>query len=165
MSIFDVINVAAAIVSPSGAAITPTDAMVSGSVVSGGVSGSDVLPGATGCLGGSTWGILVIYALIIGVFYLVLIRPQNKRRKQEEAMRKSVEIGDEITTIGGICGRIVSIREDDTLVIETGADRSKLKIKNWAISSNETVHDVPAEEEPKKGFFSKFKKKNNEDEQ
>ena len=57
-------------------------------------------------------------------------------------MRKNAQIGDEITTIGGICGRIVAIKEDtDTLIIETGSDRSKLRVKRWAIGSVDTIHD------------------------
>lgn len=108
------------------------------------------------------WTIILMYAAILGICYLLFIRPQNKRRQQEEQMRKSVEIGDEITTIGGICGRIVSIKDDETLVIETGTDRNKMKIKNWAISSNDTARErqeaaAPAEKE-KKGLFGRSKK-------
>lgn len=59
-----------------------------------------------------------MYAVIIGVFYFLLIRPQSKKKKKEEAMRKGVRIGDEVTTIGGICGRVLSIKEEtETLVI------------------------------------------------
>lgn len=91
--------------------------------------------------GMSIWVILIIYAVIIGGMYLILIRPSSKRKKKEESMRKNAQIGDEVTTIGGIIGRIVSVKEDDTLVIETGADRAKMRIKRWAISSVDTVHD------------------------
>ena len=56
--------------------------------------------------------------------------------------RKGVRIGDEITTIGGICGRVISIKEEtDTLVIETGIDRDKIRIKRWAVGSVDTIHD------------------------
>ncbi len=85
-------------------------------------------------------------ALIVGVFalmYFVMIRPQRKRQKEEQQMRNNLRVGDEITTIGGICGRVLQIKED-SLVIETGADRSKMTIKKWAIQSCDTVHD-PAE--------------------
>ena len=58
-------------------------------------------------------------------------------------MRNNVQVGDEITTSGGIIGRVVSLRED-TVVIETGSDRSKIRIKRWAIQSNETLHDEEA---------------------
>ena len=56
-------------------------------------------------------------------------------------MRKSAQIGDEITTIGGVCGRIVAIKDDETVIVETGTDRSKLRIKRWAIGSVDTIHD------------------------
>lgn len=90
----------------------------------------------------------VIMALFIVGMYFLLIRPNSKRKKQEDQMRNSLEVGDEITTIGGICGRIVSIKDDsDTFIIETGSDRDKIKIKKWAIASCETVKQT---EEPKK---------------
>ncbi|MDO4730846.1 MAG: preprotein translocase subunit YajC [Clostridia bacterium] len=71
--------------------------------------------------------------------WFFLIRPQSKRRKQEDEMRKNIDLGDDITTIGGIVGRIISIKDDgETFVLETGMDRSKILIKKWAISSNDT---------------------------
>jgi preprotein translocase subunit YajC len=102
--------------------------------------------------------IILVYGGLFAVMYFVFFRPQSKRRKAEEKMRNSIEVGDEITTIGGICGRIVSIKDDDTYVIETGTDRSKLKIKKWAIGSNETIKEATAEESPKKGLFGFLKK-------
>ena len=85
---------------------------------------------------------LLPMVLVIVLMYFIMIRPQSKKRKKEEAMRKGAQIGDEITTIGGITGRIVSIKEEnETLVIETGADRSKIRIKRWAIGSVDTIHD------------------------
>ena len=66
-----------------------------------------------------------------------MIRPQNKRRKEEEEMRSNVEIGDDIVTIGGIIGKVVSTK-DDALIIETGADRNKMKISRWAVQTNLT---------------------------
>ena len=120
------------------------------------VSATDAPGFFASCMSGP-WGIIVMYAVIIALFYFVFFRPQKKRRKQEEAMRSNIQLGDNIVTIGGICGRVVSIREDGTLVIETGADRDKIKIKSWAVQANETVHDVVETEEPKKkkGLFSK----------
>ncbi len=99
--------------------------------------------GAEGAVGvGSLLVMLLPYALIILALYFIMIRPQSKKRKKEEAMRKGAQIGDEITTIGGIVGRIVSIKEEnETLVIETGTDRSKVRIKRWAIGSVDTIHD------------------------
>lgn len=80
------------------------------------------------------------FVLIIAVFYFMLIRPQRKRDKQVQEMRSKVEVGDEIVTSGGIIGRVVSIK-DDTIVIETGSDRSKIRIARWAIQTNNTIHD------------------------
>ena len=90
---------------------------------------------------GSLLLMLVPYALIIVALYFIMIRPQSKKRKKEDAMRKGAQIGDEITTIGGVCGRIVAIKDDETVIVETGTDRSKLRIKRWAIGSVDTIHD------------------------
>lgn len=95
--------------------------------------------------GGGTMSIIMmvlVYVVLIGALYLIFFRPQSKKRKKEDKMRKDAQIGDEITTIGGICGRIVGIKEDtETLIIETGTDRSKLRIKRWAIGSVDTIHE------------------------
>ncbi len=85
-------------------------------------------------------GSLLPMILILVVFYFILIRPQKKKDKETQQMRSSVQIGDEITTIGGIIGIIVSLKEDN-VVIETAGERNKIRIKRWAIQSNETVHD------------------------
>lgn len=82
--------------------------------------------------------------LIFVVLYFIMIRPQKKKEKQAQEMRNNVQIGDEITTIGGIVGIVVR-KSDDSIVIETGGDRSKLRVKNWAVQSNDTVHDTKAE--------------------
>lgn len=84
----------------------------------------------------------VVMGLFLLGMYFLLIRPNSKRKKQEDQMRSSLEVGDEITTIGGICGRIVSIKDDaDTFIIESGTDRNKIKIKKWAIASCETAKE------------------------
>ena len=84
---------------------------------------------------------LLVYAVFIGALYLIFFRPQNKKKKKEAAMRKNAQVGDEITTIGGICGRIVAVKDEtDSIVIETGSDRAKLRVKRWAIGSVDTVH-------------------------
>lgn len=99
-------------------------------------------PSAQGSGVMSIVSLIIPFALMFVLMYFMLIRPQNKKRKAEDKMRKSLMVGDEITTIGGMMGRIVSIKEDsDSLVIETGADRSKVRIKRWAIASCDTVHD------------------------
>lgn len=78
--------------------------------------------------------------LIIVLMYFIMIRPQRKKQKEEQKMRNNMRVGDEITTIGGICGRVVNIKED-SLIIETGADRNKMAIKKWAVQTVDTIHD------------------------
>ena len=99
---------------------------------------------ASAAAGGSMWISLDMIVVLVGVMYFVMISPQNKRRKKEEKMRQDLQIGDEVTTIGGIMGKIVSIKEEtDSLVIETGIDRSKIRVKRWSVASCDTVHDTP----------------------
>ena len=101
---------------------------------------------ATGAQGGGMQSILVmvIYlAVIFGVMYFLLIRPQRKKQKEEKKMRENLMVGDEIVTIGGIYGRVISLKED-TIVIESSSDHSKLTIARWALQTNLTVHDDTA---------------------
>ena len=104
--------------------------------------------GSTGGAGGGA-GMLIWMAVIFGVMYFMMIRPQKKKQKEEQAMRDNLQIGDEVTTIGGITGIVVR-KTEDTVVIETGGDRSKIRVKLWAISENATIHDAPEEEISKK---------------
>lgn len=76
---------------------------------------------------------------MVAIFYFLLIRPQKKREKKTEEMRSSIEVGDGITTVGGIVGRVVSIK-DETLLIETGSDRNKLRIQRWAVKDVEKLN-------------------------
>lgn len=112
-------------------------------------------------MNGSMIGMIAIYAVIIALVYLFLIRPNSKKKKEEAEMRNNLEIGDEITTIGGIVGRVVAIKDDeDALIIETGSDRVKMKFKKWCISSVDTVKETPqSATTEKKGLFSGFGKK------
>lgn len=87
------------------------------------------------------YGSLIMMVVVFVAFWFFLIRPQKKKEKETAKMRENLEIGDEIVTIGGIIGRVVSLKEDH-IVIETGSDRSKIRIKRWAIQSNETIHDA-----------------------
>lgn len=81
---------------------------------------------------------VMMIVLLVGMYFL-MIRPSSKRKKQEDTMRNNIQIGDKITTIGGIIGRVVAIKdENESFVIETGVDRSKIKIKKWAIASCDT---------------------------
>ena len=82
--------------------------------------------------------IVIMMVLLVGMYFL-MIRPSTKRKKQEDEMRNNIQIGDEIITIGGIIGRVVAIKdENESFIIETGVDRSKLKIKKWAIATCNT---------------------------
>ena len=80
---------------------------------------------------------LLMIVVMIAVFYFILIRPENKRKKQAEEMRSSLKVGDDITTIGGITGTICAVKEK-TIVIETGADRVRIELAKWAVSSKGT---------------------------
>lgn len=95
--------------------------------------------------GGSLITILLVYAVIFGGFYLILFRPQKKKKQQEDEMRNNLQIGNEITTIGGIVGKIISIKdESDSVIIETGTDRSKIRIKKWAVSTVDNIKNDKA---------------------
>ena len=99
----------------------------------------------TGEGAGGSWWIILVYIGLFAVLYFLLIRPNSKKKKREQEMRNNIEIGDDITTIGGIQGRIIAVKEDEeAFVIETGPDRTKMKFKKWAISSVDTVKDTPA---------------------
>ena len=101
-----------------------------------------LLSGSSASSGQSLWITILYMVAVVGIFYFLLMRPQQKKKKKEEQMRGSVQIGDDVTTIGGIVGRVVGVKEDDgILIIETGTDRAKLKIKKWAIGSVDTIHD------------------------
>lgn len=90
-------------------------------------------------------GMLIPMIILFVAMYFLMIRPQKKRQKEEQNMRDSIQIGDEITTIGGIMGRVVTVK-DDSIVLETGADRTKLKFQRWAIQTNNTANDRMAAE-------------------
>lgn len=89
---------------------------------------------------GSTWLFPISMVIVLGLMYVMMFLPQKRKEKKLKQMRDDLQVGDEITTIGGIVGRVVSIK-DDTVVMETGSDRSKIRIKKWAIQSVETLHD------------------------
>ena len=91
---------------------------------------------STAASGKSQISLIVMMVLLFAVMYFVIIRPQ----KEEQQMRDSIEVGDEITTIGGIVGRVVTVK-DDSLIIETGAERNRIKIMRWAISTNNTANE------------------------
>ena len=80
---------------------------------------------------------LLPFAVLLIVFYFLLIRPENKKKKALSEMRNALNVGDEVTTIGGIIGRIVHIK-DDLITIETSEDRVRIQITRWAISTTGT---------------------------
>ena len=89
-----------------------------------------------------------LVAVVGVVFYFFILRPQKKQEKQAADMRNNLSVGDEITTIGGIIGKVVSIKEE-TMVIETTRDHTRIRLLKSAVR---TV-DVPANakvEAPKK---------------
>ena len=80
---------------------------------------------------------LLPFVVLIAVFYFLLIRPENKKKKALSEMRSALAVGDEITTIGGIVGKVVHIK-DDLVTIETSEDRVRIQITRWAISTKGT---------------------------
>ena len=78
-------------------------------------------------------------AAMFAILYFFMIRPQKKKEKEIQLMRSKLEVGDEIVTIGGIIGRVVNIK-DETIVIETGSDRSKIRITRWAVQQNNSAN-------------------------
>ncbi len=95
---------------------------------------------ASGSTSSAMLSMLITFVPLFAVFYFLIIRPQKKREKEEKEMRESISIGDEIITIGGIIGLVVR-QTDDTLVIETGGDRSKLRIQKSAVKENVTARE------------------------
>ena len=107
---------------------------------------------------------LVPLLLLIVVMYFLMIRPQKKKDKQIQDMRKSLQVGDEIVTIGGICGKIVKTK-DESFIIQVGADKVKFEMMRWAVSSvtkpsprREVADDITEEESPKKVMPKRLRK-------
>lgn len=109
---------------------------------------------AAGAGMGST---IIMLVLMIAIFYFMLIRPENKRKKEAEQMRSALSKGDMITTIGGITGKVVDIKEDK-FVIETGADQVRIEFAKWALSTNESAAEK-AKADVKKAAEAKAKAK------
>ena len=102
---------------------------------------------------------IIMMVALFAAMYFFTIRPQKKQQKMEQEIRENTQIGDEITTIGGICGKVVSVK-DDTIVIETGSDRVKIKFKKYAIQTNHTANEkVQAEREAAKAAMQEKKAK------
>lgn len=93
-------------------------------------------PAADGGAGGaSAASSIIMLVVLIAVFYFFMIRPENKRKKKLEQMRSGLGVGDKITTIGGMVGKIVDI-SGDLITFETGEDRVRIQVTKWAISTN-----------------------------
>ena len=106
---------------------------------------------------GGLLGMLPMLLIMVGVFYFMLIRPENKRKKEAEQIRSSIKNGDKVTTIGGIVGTVVDVKTDN-FVLETSADQVRIEFAKWAISTNETAA-AAAKEEAKKKQEQKAKEK------
>ena len=89
---------------------------------------------------------LAMPIMLILLMYFLMIRPQQKKQKEEQKMRANLRVGDELTTIGGIKGRVVSIK-DDTITIETSADRTKIVFEKAAIGTVHTKHEDPVDDD------------------
>lgn len=108
-----------------------------------------------------TYGMM---ALVLVIMYFLMIRPQRKKQKEEEELRASLEVGDDITTIDGIVGRVVSIRDDDeTVVIETSSAKTRIRIKKWAVGTIDTPDKKPKKKENPKEEKSKKAKEEKEE--
>ena len=112
---------------------------------------------------------LVPLLVLIVLMYFMMIRPQKKKDKQIQDMRRNLQVGDEIVTIGGICGKIVKTK-DETIVIQVGADKVKFEMMRWSVStvtnaSQRVKEDVEAEEEQKKVKPKRLKKSADVDEE
>ncbi len=107
--------------------------------------------------GGSPMTMILMMAGLFAIMYFMTIRPQKKRQKEEQEMRNAVEVGDDITTIGGICGKVVTVKENH-LIIETGVDRNRMQITRWAVQQNNTATErLKAEREAAKAAAEKAK--------
>ncbi len=106
---------------------------------------------------GSSMTMILMMVGLFAVMYFMTIRPQKKRQKEEQEMRNAVEVGDDITTIGGICGKVVTVKENH-LIIETGADRNRMQITRWAVQQNNTATErLKAEREAARAAAEKAK--------
>lgn len=90
---------------------------------------------------GGGLSMILIFVAVIAIMYFLMIRPEKKKQKKVEAMRDALKVGDNITTIGGIVGNVVSIKDgkDGKIVIETSADRVRMELEKWSVSTNNTA--------------------------
>lgn len=105
----------------------------SGGTASGGISIASLL------------SMLLPFAGLILIFYFLIIRPEKKRNKEMQEMLNNIQVADEVITTGGIIGRVLSVKED-TVLIETGSDRTKIRVMKSAIAKNNTAHESAEQE-------------------
>ena len=101
--------------------------------------------GGSDLVGGSGTFTIVWLVIMVALFYFMLIRPQKKKEKADRQLRASLQAGDKIVTIGGFTGRILSVK-DDEVTFETGAAKTRLTVKKWAIQTREGPEAVEAAE-------------------
>lgn len=99
---------------------------------------------------GGSMSMIIMLVLMFAVFYFFFIRPENKKKKTVEEMRSALSVGDEITTIGGMTGKIVQVTEE-TVTFETGEDRVRIQIKKWGVSTTAKMEAAEAEARAAKG--------------
>jgi len=100
---------------------------------------------------------IIIIVVVIAIFYFMLIRPENKKKKETEQMRSNIAVGDTITTIGGMKGKIVGIT-DETITFETSEDRVRIEIAKWGVSTTgamEAARKEQEEQQKQKKFWGK----------
>ena len=102
----------------------------------------------TATAAGGMGSTMIMMVMMVAIFYFMLIRPENKRKKEAEQMRSSVKTGDNVTTIGGVTGVVVDVKEDK-FVLETGADRVRIEFAKFALSENHTAASRAAAESKK----------------
>ena len=116
-----------------------------------------LLEASTSASGKGSFQMIILMVLLFVGMYFLMIRPQKKQQKKEQEIRENTQVADEITTIGGIVGKVVTVKED-SLIIETGADKNKMKITRWAIQTNVTANEkIKAEREAAKAAALKAK--------
>ena len=98
---------------------------------------------------GSQWAsiltMILPLVLMVGIFYFLILRPEKKRNKEMQEMLNNIQVADEVVTNGGIIGRVLSVKED-TVLIETGSDRTKIRVLKTAIARNNTHHEAATAE-------------------
>ena len=116
-----------------------------------------LLEASTSASGKGSFQMIILMVLLFVGMYFLMIRPQKKQQKKEQEIRENTQVGVELSTIGVIVFKVVTVKED-SLIIETGADKNKMKITRWAIQTNVTANEkIKAEREAAKAAALKAK--------